>query len=104
MRPFLSKFSFLVFAFLLATNVLAQNNFVNGTFETGDLTGWIQGGGRWGCGGACAPGGTQPNPDDYLPAYSYTDGGGTTNIAQGRYYNPTYAAITMVTDTTLALL
>jgi hypothetical protein len=37
----------LAFALAFATGAAQAANFTNGSFETGDFTGWVQGGGSW---------------------------------------------------------
>lgn len=47
----------------------SADTFVNGNFETGDLTGWTQGGGYWG-------GGWPIDPNSYLPGGANYDATG----------------------------
>lgn len=84
----------------LATGSAFANTFVNGGFETGDLTGWIQGGGCWG-GNNCASNVYVPYTGGALPtAPAYAGGtsnnavmsGGTDPITgQARVYNGAYS-------------
>lgn len=57
--------------------------FINGNFETGDLTGWTPGGGRW-------TGGSYPSPNDYLPGGSRYNPGGyaVTGVVTGSGMDP----------------
>jgi outer membrane autotransporter protein len=72
-------------ALLLATSALTavagaanaqSTEFTNGSFESGDLTGWTIGGGSW-------HGGAYPAPEDYLPGgvnYGGPGPAGVTNV------------------------
>ncbi len=75
----------LVILILIASHNAMADDFVNGDFETGDLTGWIQGKGQWGwypgAAGVYGPGGTQPNPADYLPGGQYYNNNVVTSNA-----------------------
>jgi hypothetical protein len=55
---------------------LSADVFVNGGFETGDWTGWIQGGGYW-------TGGAAPSPTTYLPGGSHYNMAGNRSAIVG---------------------
>ncbi len=68
-------------ACLLAGSSATAGSFVNGNFETGDFTGWTQGGGYW-------YGGWPLNPSSYLPGGSNYSPTGNRSAVVTNYLDP----------------
>jgi hypothetical protein len=92
----MTRFWVCLAACLIFPVLLSAGSFTNGGFETGDFTGWTQGGGYWSSPFAA------PTPTDYLPGGSHYDmtgnrsaivGAGTDPISGlPMVYNGNYAA------------
>jgi len=63
MRLVIRRVLLVLMACLLTSLPALSNTFINGNFQTGDFTGWTQGGGYW-------YGGWPLNPSSYLPGGS----------------------------------
>ncbi len=70
-----------VLACLFATLPARADSFVNGNFQTGDFTGWTQGGGYW-------YGGWPLNPSSYLPGGSNYNVSGNRSAIVTDYLDP----------------
>src|SRR5262252_8084091 len=68
-------------ACLVLPALMFAGSFVNGGFETGDFTGWVQGGGYWSNGAA-------PSPTDYLSGGSHYDMSGNRSAIVGGGNDP----------------
>lgn len=77
MRRYLASLAASACVLAFSSSALADN-FTNGSFETGDLTGWTQGGGTW-------FGGSYPTPSEYLPGGVNNTGPGSSTITSAGF-------------------